>query len=138
VLFDQFRYFFNFFFLLITLSQFVPMFKVGFLFSYVAPLVFVLTLTMLKEALDDFKRFRRDSQANSYRYTLQSGKSVKSHALRVGDLVTVKANERVPADLVLLSTSESNGCVFIRTDQLDGETDWKLRHAVKPGRGYEF
>lgn len=29
VLFDQFRYFFNFFFLLITLSQFIPPLKVG-------------------------------------------------------------------------------------------------------------
>ena len=37
---------------------------------------------------------------------------------------------RIPADMVLLRTSESNGTCFIRTDQLDGETDWKLRVAV--------
>jgi len=36
----------------------------------------------------------------------------------------------VPADLVLLRTSEKVGTCFIRTDQLDGETDWKLRLAV--------
>jgi len=36
----------------------------------------------------------------------------------------------VPADMVLLSTSEKSGTCFIRTDQLDGETDWKLRVAV--------
>lgn len=52
-------------FLLITLSQFVPVLKVGFLFSYVAPLAFVLTLTLLKEAYDDFQRFKRDKEANS-------------------------------------------------------------------------
>lgn len=39
-------------------------------------------------------------------------------------------DERVPADLVLLRTSERSGSVFVRTDQLDGETDWKLRLAV--------
>lgn len=39
-------------------------------------------------------------------------------------------DERVPADLVLLRTSEASGAVFVRTDQLDGETDWKLRLAV--------
>ena len=27
-------------------------------------------------------------------------------------------------------TTEKNSTVFIRTDQLDGETDWKLRKAV--------
>lgn len=36
----------------------------------------------------------------------------------------------MPADLVLLQTTEKSGTVFIRTDQLDGETDWKLRKAV--------
>ncbi len=32
--------------------------------------------------------------------------------------------------MVILSTSEEDGSVFIRTDQLDGETDWKLRKAA--------
>lgn len=32
--------------------------------------------------------------------------------------------------MVLLWTSEPNGSCFIRTDQLDGETDWKLRTAI--------
>ena len=36
----------------------------------------------------------------------------------------------VPADCILLRTTESDGACFIRTDQLDGETDWKLRVAV--------
>lgn len=42
----------------------------------------------------------------------------------------VEKDERVPADLVLLRTSDKSGAVFVRTDQLDGETDWKLRLAV--------
>lgn len=32
--------------------------------------------------------------------------------------------------MILLRTTEDNGSCFIRTDQLDGETDWKLRLAV--------
>ncbi|VDN49965.1 unnamed protein product [Dibothriocephalus latus] len=39
-------------------------------------------------------------------------------------------NQRISADMILLWTSEPNGACFIRTDQLDGETDWKLRNAV--------
>ena len=39
-------------------------------------------------------------------------------------------DERVPADMVLVRTTEKSGSCFIRTDQLDGETDWKLRLAV--------
>jgi len=54
----------------------------------------------------------------------------KSADLRVGDIIKVYQNDRVPADMVLLQTTEKAGSVFIRTDQLDGETDWKLRKAV--------
>jgi phospholipid-translocating ATPase len=32
--------------------------------------------------------------------------------------------------MILLRTTEESGSCFIRTDQLDGETDWKLRLAV--------
>ena len=47
-------------------------------------------------------------------------------------MIKIKANERIPADMILLQTSDDSGSVFIRTDQLDGETDWKLRKAVAP------
>ena len=40
-------------------------------------------------------------------------------------------NQRVPADMVFLRTTEADGGCFIRTDQMDGETDWKLRLAVQ-------
>ena len=56
LLYNEFKYFFNMFFLITALSQFVPSLKVGLLVTYVAPLVFVLTVTMLKEAYDDFQR----------------------------------------------------------------------------------
>ncbi len=58
-------------------------------------------------------------------------KPVKSKDIRVGDVVIIHAKERVPADMVILSTSEHSGSIFIKTDQLDGETDWKVRRAVR-------
>lgn len=33
--------------------------------------------------------------------------------------------------MVLLYTSDASGTVFVRTDQLDGETDWKVRESIK-------
>lgn len=57
-------------------------------------------------------------------------RSTPASAIRVGDMVLLEKNQRVPADMVLLSTSEEEGSCFIRTDQLDGETDWKLKVAV--------
>ncbi|EGR27281.1 phospholipid-translocating p-type flippase family protein, putative [Ichthyophthirius multifiliis] len=134
VLYNEFKYFFNLFFLLIAISQFIPVLKVGLLFSYVAPLSLVLFLTILKEAYDDYKRFKRDKEANSQEYMViqKEGQliSLKSSELKVGHIVQVQANQRIPADMILLSTNDISGDVFIKTDQLDGETDWKLRKPV--------
>ena len=68
VLYNEFKFFFNMFFLVIAISQFVPFLKVGFLFTYIAPLAFVLFVTMIKEGWDDFSRFRRDKELNNTEY----------------------------------------------------------------------
>lgn len=105
----------------------------GYIVTYVAPLCFVLAVTIGKEAVDDMKRYRRDQEANSQRYQILTPggfKMIPSSKIRVGDMIVVNKNQNVPADMVLLRTTEESGACFIRTDQLDGETDWKLRLAV--------
>ncbi|KAJ1645709.1 putative aminophospholipid-translocase [Coemansia asiatica] len=135
VLFEQFKFFFNLYFLLVALSQFVPQLRIGYLFTYVGPLVFVLAVTMMKEWHDDHARKKRDNEANSQRclrLTRDGTEVIPSRKIRVGDLILIEKNQRVPADMVLLRTTETSGACFVRTDQLDGETDWKLRIAVAP------
>jgi len=240
-LYNEFSFFFNMYFLLVALSQAIPSLRIGYLSTYVAPLAFVLVITMGKEAYDDVERRRRDNEANSEPYQVlefskdpsqgnaeRSARTLKSSALRngrrkaalnrdrladiqeeeeraeaagvqqassyvvevskksrdlkVGDVLKLSKGQRVPADVVILKcitaevpdaaeetspdastesllvdTSGTNemdsgvsgtkngkskagkqvepssegpsGETFIRTDQLDGETDWKLRLA---------
>jgi phospholipid-translocating ATPase len=135
--------------------------RVGYIVTYIAPLAFVLAVTMGKEAYDDYQRYLRDREANSTRYLVllpqeptpassptlhhaetPGGQPSKHHLprpqtrstpsaqIKVGDMVLLEKNQRVPADMALLVTSEEEGTCFIRTDQLDGETDWKLKVAV--------
>jgi phospholipid-translocating ATPase len=133
VLLNQFKFFSNLFFLLIALSQMFPPLRVGFLFTYVAPLAIVLMITIAKEAVDDYKRFKRDKEANSQVYkrvTRQGLVDIASADIKEGDLIQINANERIPADMILLHTTDKSGSIFLRTDQLDGETDWKLRKPV--------
>lgn len=33
--------------------------------------------------------------------------------------------------MITLYSDDEQGTLFLKTDQLDGETDWKLRKAVK-------
>uniref|UniRef100_A0A4X1UMW0 Phospholipid-transporting ATPase n=1 Tax=Sus scrofa TaxID=9823 RepID=A0A4X1UMW0_PIG len=123
VLFNQFKYFFNLYFLLLACSQFVPEMRLGALYTYWVPLVTV----------EEIRCYLRDKEVNSQVYsrlTARGTVKVKSCSIQVGDLIIVEKNQRVPADMIFLRTSEKNGSCFLRTDQLDGETDWKLRLPV--------
>lgn len=51
--------------------------------------------------------------------------------LEVGDIVLLRDNDQVPADIVVLSTSEEDGVCFVETKNLDGETNLKPRRALR-------
>uniref|UniRef100_A0A669CXZ7 Phospholipid-transporting ATPase n=1 Tax=Oreochromis niloticus TaxID=8128 RepID=A0A669CXZ7_ORENI len=106
VLYQQFKFFLNLYFLVVACSQFVPSLKIGYLYTYWAPLGFVLAVTMVREAVDEVRRYQRDKEMNSQLYSK----------------LTVR-------ELLCFVVFFPGSC-FIRTDQLDGETDWKLKVAV--------
>lgn len=51
--------------------------------------------------------------------------------LRVGDIVHLSNNETVPADILLLRTSDPHSVCYIDTCDLDGETNLKRREVVR-------
>ncbi|KAI8121231.1 hypothetical protein FF38_02552 [Lucilia cuprina] len=137
VLFEQFRFFLNLYFLLMALSQFIPDIRIGYPYTYWGPLGFVLTVTICREAIDDYRRHQRDREVNSQKYKRlivsesRGYEMVPSSKIKVGDIIIVEKNERVPADLILIRTSDKSGSVFVRTDQLDGVED-RLQDGVRP------
>ncbi len=44
---------------------------IGYFITYIGPLALVLLLTMLKEAYDDWERYKRDKEANSAKYAYE-------------------------------------------------------------------
>lgn len=53
--------------------------------------------------------------------------------VNVGDFIRLSRNEIIPADMVLLYSSDLDGICYIETAGLDGETNLKQRQVV---RGY--
>lgn len=51
--------------------------------------------------------------------------------VRVGDIVRILNNEEVPADIMILSSSDEDNCCFVETKNLDGETNLKVKQAMK-------
>ncbi len=53
--------------------------------------------------------------------------------IHVGDYIRVRANEEVPADVIVVSTSDVEGNCYIETKNLDGESNLKNKTALKCG-----
>ncbi|KAL3422317.1 phospholipid-translocating P-type ATPase [Phlyctema vagabunda] len=54
--------------------------------------------------------------------------------VQVGDFVRIYNNDQIPADIVVLSTSDHDGACYVETKNLDGETNLKVRHSLRSGR----
>lgn len=51
--------------------------------------------------------------------------------LEVGDMVLLRENEQVPADIMVVATSDADNMCYLETKNLDGETNLKPRKAVR-------
>ncbi|EAU32628.1 hypothetical protein ATEG_07244 [Aspergillus terreus NIH2624] len=53
--------------------------------------------------------------------------------IKVGDFVRLYNGDPIPADVVVLSTSDPDGACYVETKNLDGETNLKVRQALHCG-----
>ncbi|KAK2911066.1 hypothetical protein QQF64_026704 [Cirrhinus molitorella] len=132
-LFEQFQRIANAYFLFLLILQVIPAISSLSWFTTVVPLVFVLSVTAAKDAIDDINRHRSDRKVNNRKVNvLINGKliSEKWMNVQVGDIIKLENNQFVTADLFLLSSSEPLNLVYIETAELDGETNLKVKQAL--------
>ncbi|KAI9159401.1 drs2 neo1 protein [Blastocladiella emersonii ATCC 22665] len=141
-LFTQFSKLANLYFLFIAGLQQVPGWSPTGQYTTLLPLVLFVGLAMMREAYDDWLRHKRDDAENKDLVEVLVGgpddpNGVPAHweykaweTVQVGDIVRVKKDKAVPADLVLLRTPLDQGLCYIQTSQLDGESNLKQRQAV--------
>lgn len=138
-LFEQFRRAANFYFLCVAIIQLVIDSPVSPLTS-ITPLCFVVGVTAVKQAYEDWLRHKADNEVNTRpAYVVQGGQitEISSQDIKVGDIVLVRCEEGFPCDLVLLSSSEPDGECHITTVNLDGETNLKLLYSAPETRTHQ-
>ncbi|KAG0204427.1 hypothetical protein BGX33_008542 [Mortierella sp. NVP41] len=105
----------------------------------ILPLTLVLTITAVKDALEDYRRHQQDRRSNSLECILvKQGEliPIKSKDVRPGDVLKICKNDKIPADVVILSTSMDEGACFVETSELDGETNLKRKAALALTSGW--
>ncbi|KAH7547145.1 hypothetical protein FEM48_Zijuj01G0278400 [Ziziphus jujuba var. spinosa] len=133
-LFEQFRRVANLYFLLAALLSLTPVSPFSPV-SMIAPLVFVVGLSMAKEALEDWRRFLQDMKVNLRKVNVHVGDGVFNYKqwrqIVVGDVLKVEKDQFFPADLLLLSSSYEDGICYVETMNLDGETNLKTKRSLE-------
>ncbi|XP_060071091.1 phospholipid-transporting ATPase IF-like [Ylistrum balloti] len=127
-LFEQFRRIANFYFLCVGIVQLIIDTPVTPITS-IAPLVFVVSVTAIKQGYEDYLRHRADNEVNNRTtQVIRDGEimEIRSKKIKVGDIVMVEKNQEFPCDLVMLSSCDEEGQCYITTANLDGETNLKL------------
>uniref|UniRef100_A0A8C9LG36 P-type ATPase N-terminal domain-containing protein n=1 Tax=Pavo cristatus TaxID=9049 RepID=A0A8C9LG36_PAVCR len=132
-IFEQLHRFANIYFVVIALLNFVPVVNAFQPEVSLIPICVIMAMTAIKDAWEDFRRYKLDKEINhmamDYLLTLVKTR-ITGNNVRVGDFVQLQCNETIPADILLLYSSDQNGICHLETANLDGETNLKQRRVV--------
>jgi phospholipid-translocating ATPase len=105
----------------------------------IIPLIFVLGISLIREALEDLVRHNYDNLNNLEEViVLRKNKFVKStsQTLKHGEIILVYENKSIPADMIVIDSGFSEGICYVETSSLDGEKTLKLKVASKYTKGF--
>ncbi|KAK8957280.1 Phospholipid-transporting ATPase 1 [Platanthera zijinensis] len=133
-LFEQFHRVAYIYFLILAVINQIPQLGVFTPAASILPLAFVLGVTAVKDAYEDYRRHRSDRTENSRPAAVFNSSSSSFDPkpwkdIRVGELVRIGSDDSIPCDLVLLATSDPTGVAYVQTINLDGESNLKTRYA---------
>ncbi|KAK4836009.1 hypothetical protein QYF36_017398 [Acer negundo] len=131
-LFEQFHRVAYIYFLVIAVLNQIPQLAVFGRGASILPLSLVLLVTALKDAYEDYRRHRSDKiENNRLAWVLLNDQfqQKKWKDIQVGEIIKIYANDTLPCDMVLLSTSDPTGVAYVQTINLDGESNLKTRYA---------
>ena len=131
-LFYQFVRIANVYFLISAILQCIPAISPLSAETALVPIIIVLSVSLIREAVEDCARANLDKQQNNEPtevYVDEQWEQTQSGKLHMGEIVSVKQDDAFPADLILIDSDLPEGICFIETGTLDGEKTLKLKES---------
>ena len=132
-LLNQYKNPFNIYFLVSMVIDCIPSISSINTATTIIPVVIIMIINLIREAVEDYRKYLNDKSVNeslNYVYKLPKFLKQKCELINVGNIVRVKKNETIPADLLIIKTSLKSGFCYMQTTNLDGETSLKPREAL--------
>ncbi|CAG9312636.1 unnamed protein product [Blepharisma stoltei] len=134
-LFDQFMRPSNIWFLYVSILELsVLSDQERWFYGTSIPLLILLVLTAIKDAISDYQRSKGDGKTNNEQHLVWNGNSfspTKSEDILVGQVVLLQNKEKAPADLILFCSGSPNFYCYLDTSGILGERDLKIKSAVR-------
>ena len=118
----------NVYFLTTAIIQSIPIISPLTSYTAIVPLIFVLSVSIIREFIEDFSRLKYDNMNNNEEvYVFRNGEFIKSisETIKVGEIILIKEGENVPCDIILIDSNLNDGLCYVETSNLDGEKNLK-------------
>ena len=132
-LMNQFKTAFNWFFLIYNIIAVIPELSDLEPAAEVTPFIVVLILNLIKEAIEDYRKYDNDKKANNANVLIFKDKRFKKEKcqnIRVGNILKIYKEDLIPADVLVIKSSLKSGLAYMQTSNLDGENTLKPREAL--------
>ena len=132
-LINQFKSAFNWFFLVYNIIAVIPALSDLDPLAEVTPFIIVLIFNLIKEAIEDYRKYKNDLKANEASVLIFKDKRFKKEKcenIRVGNILKIYKEDLIPADVLIIKSSLKSGLAYMQTSNLDGENTLKPREAL--------
>ena len=129
----------NVYFLFTAIIQSIPLISPLTSLTAIIPLIFVLGVSLIREAIEDLVRYNYDNLNNEEEIlVLRKNRFIKaaSSTLKHGEIILLYENKSIPADMILIDSGFPEGTCYVETSTLDGEKTLKLKVANKYTQGF--
>ncbi|XP_075060872.1 phospholipid-transporting ATPase IK-like [Mixophyes fleayi] len=132
-LYEQYHNFYVIYFTCIIIIQYIPQISSQPAYILLIFLLCILIARGLRDLMTDINRHRSDNMVNNKSCEILRGQSLqikKWKDIQVGDIVCLRKDLFVPADMLLLYSTEPKSLCYVETAGIDGETNLKFRQSL--------